>query len=168
MRKLPLLGLILALSVLALPVSASADKPIKEPTPTSPFVFTGDTAVCAFPVSTTSPVNGGFGNTHLDKNGNVRWFWGGGHNTEQFTNVNNNKSVELNTTGPGKITFNPDGSLTIDGTGHWSVAYFATDSPSMALIYYSGHIVLNVSPTGTLTLVSYVGAAPQDVCAMIA
>ena len=60
-----------------------------------------------------------------------------------------------------------DGSLTVDGTGHWLVGYFPTDSPSSALIYYSGHIVIRVSPEGHLTLVSYIGAPPQDVCAMI-
>ena len=61
-----------------------------------------------------------------------------------------------------------DDSLTVDGTGHWLVGYFPGDSPSSALIYYSGHIVFHVSPTGQLTLISYVGAPPQDVCAMIA
>ncbi len=61
-----------------------------------------------------------------------------------------------------------DLSELIDGTGHWLVGHGPDDSPSSSLIYYSGHIVLHVAADGQLTLVSYVGAAPQDVCSMIA
>ena len=46
------------------------------------------------------------------------------------------------------LTVGDDGSLTVDGTGHWLVGYFPTDSPSSALIYYSGHIVIRVEPGG--------------------
>jgi hypothetical protein len=99
--------------------------------------------------------------------GSFAWAWGGGHNVTHVTNVSNGNTVALNTTRPGKFTFNADGSVTIDGTGHWLVGYFPGDSPSFSLVYYSGHIVLRQSMTGQLTLVSYVGA-PQDVCSMIA
>jgi hypothetical protein len=36
------------------------------------------------------------------------------------------------------------------------------------MLFYSGHIVLHVTADGTLSLVSYNGAAPVDVCAAIA
>jgi hypothetical protein len=93
--------------------------------------------------------------------------WGGGNAVARVTNDLTGAYVDLNTTGPGKFTFNDDGSATVDGTGHWLIGYGPGDSPSSSLLYYSGHIQLDISPTGQLTLVSYVGDAPQDVCAMI-
>jgi hypothetical protein len=112
--------------------------------------------------------NNGFEIDHFNNDGSFAWAWGGGHNVTHVTNVSNGNTVALNTTGPGKFTFNADDSVTIDGTGHWLVGYFPGDSPSFSLVYYSGHIVPRQSMTGQLTLVSYVGAPPQDVCAMIA
>jgi hypothetical protein len=36
------------------------------------------------------------------------------------------------------------------------------------MVFYSGHIVLHVAADGTLSLVSYNGTAPIDVCAALA
>jgi hypothetical protein len=153
---------------LGVPIAASADPPVKAPTP-FPTVTAPAGVVCPFAVSWSSPAfNDNFQLTFFDKSGNVRWIWGGGHNVTRVTNLDNGKYVDINGTGPGKITTGTDGSLTIDGTGHWLVGYFPTDSPSLTTLLYSGHIVLHVSAEGQLTLVSYVGTAPQDVCAMIA
>ena len=55
----------------------------------------------------------------------------------------------------------------LDGTGHWLVGDFPDDSPPSSLLLYSGHIRIDISPEGQLTLVSYVGAAPIDVCALV-
>jgi hypothetical protein len=148
--------------------SATADKPIKEPGSAQTVTFEGATAVCAFPVQASYSAFDNFSITHLDKSGGVRWIGGAGRIVQQLTNLTNGKSVDINASGPGKITFNADGSATVDGGGPWLVGYFAGDSPSLALLLYRGHIVLNVAADGTLTLVSYVGAPPQDVCAMLA
>lgn len=153
---------------LAVPTAASADPPVKTPTP-FPDATLPAGLVCSFAVSWTVPTfNDNFSITHFDKSGNIRWVWGGGHNVTRVTNLENGRYVDINATGPGKITTGADGSLTLDGTGHWLVGYFPTDSPSLTTLLYSGHIVLHVSPQGQLTLVSYVGAPPQDVCAMVA
>jgi hypothetical protein len=148
--------------------SATADKPIKEPATAQPLTFQGATAVCAFPVQATYSAFNNFSITHLDKSGGVRWIGGAGRIVELLTNLTNGKSVAINASGPGKLTFNDDGSATLDGGGPWLVGYFAGDNPSLALLLYQGHIVLHISADGTLSLVSYVGAPPQDVCAMIA
>ena len=161
--------LVVALAMVAalvVPAAATADPPVKYPTPVPDFEDPANTA-CSFATQFHFDPNRGFEIDHYDRDGSFRWAWGGGHNVTRVTNASNQHSVTLNTTGPGKITVGDDGSLTIVGSGHWLVAYFPTDSPSSSLIYYSGHIRLYVSPTGQLSLVSYVGAAPQDVCAMI-
>jgi hypothetical protein len=159
---------VLVAAALMIASGASADKPIKEPVPPSPVVFEGASAVCSFPVQVTYTAFKNFSITHLDKNGAIRWIGGAGRIVERITNLTNGKSVTLNASGPGKLTFNEDGSATLNGGGPWIVGYFAGDNPPLALILYRGHIVLNISPEGVLTLVSYVGAPPQDVCAMIA
>ena len=168
-HRWPVVATVLVALALAIPVAASADPPVKTPTP---FPDTGPIpagVICPFAVSWSLPTfNDGFSLTFFDKSGNVRWFWGGGHNVTRVTNLENGKFVDINTTGPGKITTNADGSFTIDGTGHWLVGYFPTDSPSLTTLLYSGHIVLHVSSAGQITLVSYVGTPPQDVCAMVA
>jgi len=154
-------------SALAVPASAGADPPDKYPTPLSSFELPAG-AVCSFGIRSEYPKSNPFEIDHVDRAGNLRWAHGAGNIVNTITNVSNGHSVQLNVTGPGNLTFADDGSVTLDGTGHWLVGYFSGDSPSRALIYYSGHIVLHVSPTGQLTLVSYVGAPPHDVCAMIA
>ena len=40
-------------------------------------------------------------------------------------------------------------------------------SPSHELLLYRGHTVLHGDPTGKLTLVSYNGSPPKDICAML-
>jgi hypothetical protein len=153
-------------AALLVPATATADRPAKYPTPVPDSDFAAG-LVCPFEVQEHTDPSNNFEIDHFNKDGSFAWAWGGGNNVTRVTNASNGNSVDLNTTGPGKFTFADDGSLIVDGTGHWLVGYFPADSPSAALIYYSGHIVIRVSPTGRLTLVSYVGAPPRDVCAMI-
>jgi len=77
---------------------------------------------------------------HFNKDGPFAWGWSGGNNVSRMTNASNGQSVELNRTGPGKITVADHGSLTL-GVGHFLVGYQPGDSPSSSLIYYSGHLV---------------------------
>jgi hypothetical protein len=157
--------LVVVIAVLMWAASAGAARPDIEPTPGQDMH--GITGVCSFPTSQTFPgANKGFSIFHVQEDGTA-WLWGGGNAVARITNDLTGASVDLNVTGPGKITFNDDGSASIDGTGHWLVGYGPHDSPSSDLVYYSGHIQLSVSPAGQLTLLSYVGATPQDVCAMI-
>jgi hypothetical protein len=145
--------------------TAAASPPDKEPAPGQEMH--GVTGVCSFPVSQTFPAaNNGFSIFHVRKDG-TSWLWVGGNEVARITNDLTGAYVDLNITGPGKITFNDDGSASVDGFGHALIGYGPHDSPSSDLVYYSGHIQLDISATGQLTLVSYEGAPPQDVCAMI-
>jgi hypothetical protein len=157
-----------AVMALSFAAAAPAGPPIKEPTPPVPTTFEGATAVCSFPVFADYLAGTSFSITHLDKAGDVRWIGGAGRIVAKVTNTTTGKSVAVNASGPGKITFNSDGSINIAAQGPWLLAYFPTDSPSQRLLLYRGHLVLNVATDGTLSLVSYVGAPPQDVCAMLA
>ena len=160
---------VLATVLLSLVIStgASADPPIKAPSPYGSFTFEGPTAVCSFPVQLDYTAASPFSITHLDKTGNVRWIGGAGRIVERFTNTLTSKSVEVNSSGPGKTTLNDDGSVTVVGEGPWVLGFFTTDTPSFKLELFRGHFVVNVAPDGTLTLVDYVGAPPQDICALI-
>jgi hypothetical protein len=154
-------------AALVVPAAATAGKPSKYPIPTPDADFPAG-LVCSFETTWHADPNKLFEIDHFSRDGSFAWGWAGGNTVTHVTNAENGNSVSLNTTGPGKLTFNDDGSATVDGVGHFLVAYFPGDSPSSSLIYYSGHIVVRISATGQLTLVSYVGAPPQDVCAMIA
>lgn len=115
LRRLSPALIAFAALALVLASSATADKPIKEPSSAQPVTFEGPTAVCAFPVKVTYSAFDNFSITHLDKSGGVRWIGGAGRIVERVMNLTNGKSVAINASGPGKITFNADGSATIDG-----------------------------------------------------
>jgi hypothetical protein len=158
----------LALLAFVVPAAATADKPDKYQTPFSDLDIPAG-VVCSFETLWHTDPNKGFEIDRFNKNGSFAWAWGGGNNVAQITNASNpEKSVSINTTGPGKITINDDGSLTIDGSGHWLVADGPGDSPPSSLLFYSGHIVLHRGLDGSLSVVSYVGAPAQDICALLA
>ena len=85
------------------------------------------------------------------------------------TNVRSGKSVLLNASGPGTITIYPDGSLTIDGTGHWLLFNLAADAASFglpAVILTSGHVHQALDPAATPIALSVTGHV-TDVCAAL-
>jgi hypothetical protein len=142
--------------------SAAADKPIKEPA--APFVqFFPPGFGCSFPM--TWEGSGGFSTTHLDKDGQLRWIHVSGHVVIRVTNELTQESIDVNASGPGKITFDEAGNAIANGSGHWLVAYFPGDTPSSQTLLYRGNLTLSQAPDGTLTLVSYNGAPPRDICA---
>jgi hypothetical protein len=169
MRKAIVTTLIACFAALALVGSATADRPIKFPTPAPDQAFAaGD--LCSFPVTIVSPrFNNGFAIIHTQKDGTT-WLWGGGHGEAVVTNTANRKSMTINVTGPGKIYFNDDGSIDIVGGGHWLVAQTADDpaptAPSLWL--YSGSITIHLSSETGTQIVGYNGTAPIDVCAALA
>jgi hypothetical protein len=86
------------------------------------------------------------------------------------TNVDTGESVLLNASGPGTITFYPDGSFTVDGTGHWLIFNLATDAAQFglpAVMLTSGQFHETFDATGTLTELSVTGGV-TDVCAELA
>ena len=85
------------------------------------------------------------------------------------TNVRTGKSVLLSISGPGTITFDADGSVTVDGTGRWLTFNLATDTAPFglpAVMLSSGHLHETMDPTGALTVLSVTGRV-TDVCAAL-
>src|SRR3954471_7836927 len=111
-----------AVMTLAFAAAASADPPVKEPTPPVPGTFEGATAVCSFPVFADYLAGTSFSITHLDKAGDLSWIGGAGRIVARVTNTTTGKSVVVNASGPGKITSNSDGSINIAAEGPWLLA----------------------------------------------
>jgi hypothetical protein len=80
------------------------------------------------------------------------------------------ESVTVKTAGSVTQTVvNPDGTLTVTGTGHNGLILFPTDVPAgPTTTHYIGRIVYTVDPaTGVFTLVSTTGQE-RDICAELA
>jgi hypothetical protein len=153
--------------------TAWAVKPEKSPAPAETYVDEAGT-VCPFALRTEPIADRGTQTLHFDRSGEIRWIHGSGHIVLRFTNLENQKSVDLNVSGPGKVTFGDDGSIHVDGEGGWAVTLLEGDvlpdgSPWTAptVLFIKGHLRLSIAEDGTLTVESYVGTV-QNVCDMLA
>jgi hypothetical protein len=153
-------------AALVFAATAGANPSTKEQAPPPPAVTFPAGTVCAFPVTFESVVNQLFFITFFDRENDFRFQIGAGYQILRVINETTHESMLINITGPGKVTAGADGSITIEGGGHWLVAFLPGDSPSSRLLLMDGRIMLNVSPAGKLTLVSHEGTA-QDVCASL-
>jgi hypothetical protein len=68
-----------------------------------------------------------------------------------------------NLSGPGTVSFNPDGSYDAVVSGDFLVFFLAQDTPSNELLLLSGNTVLHGAPTGEKTLVSSSGQT-ENLC----
>jgi hypothetical protein len=91
---------------------------------------------------------------HYDAGGNVDGYEASGQLVGRITNTATGASVVRNLSGPGTVTFNPDGSYDAVVSGDFLVFFLAQDSPSNELLLLSGHTVLHGAPSGEKTLVS--------------
>lgn len=156
---------VLAALATATAATALADKPDKNPSPGNPGVTFPAGFVCPFELTASDVVNDSTTTTHYDKQGGERWEHGSGRIVSRF--AGNGKSIDLNLSGPGKITFGDDGLLHVEGTGPWALLFFPGDSPSSTALYLKGHFHFTVDPgTGALTLVSHTGSV-QSICDML-
>ena len=101
-----LLGVVLTL---LLAPAASADKPVREFLPAGDFTLTG---VCPFPVREQVVTNNEFITTFTDGRQLIT-----GSFKVRATNLDSDESLDLNISGPGVITENSDGSVTLDAHG---------------------------------------------------
>ena len=86
-----------------------------------------------------------------------------------YTNVKTGKSISFDTSGSvTKTTYNPDGTYTVNASGHNGLVLFPTDVPAgPTTTQYIGSFVYTVDPsTGVFTLISTSGQA-VDVCAAL-
>ena len=82
----------------------------------------------------------------------------------RLTNTSTGKSITVNTSGPGRFTIRPDGSVIVEAWGRWFLALIE-NAPFDAFIS-SGRVVFSITPDGTVTLVSQSGHV-EDVCALL-
>jgi hypothetical protein len=111
-----MLSVVLLATVLAGP--ASAKGPIIEPLPADDFIIPAGGA-CSFPISVEFTVNGEKGITCLDDEGNFVRQIVTGALAYRLTNLSTGTSITLNIPGPGIVTPNLDGSVTITAHGPW-------------------------------------------------
>ena len=70
----------------------------------------------------------------------------------QFTNLDTSETLTTDTSGPGRFTFFPDGSLTLEGWGNWFNFYdvVPVGAPSAAFLSH-GRFMLTVDAAGNVT-----------------
>ena len=156
MKRLAAISLgIVALALAGAGTTAAADGSYGPWQPTFQGPITAPAGVvCPFEV-TAEPVREDLRvRYHYDAGGNVDGYEASGQLVGRITNSATGASVVRNLSGPGTITFNPDGSYDAVVSGDFLVFFLAQDSPSNELLLLSGHTVLHGAPSGEKTLVS--------------
>jgi hypothetical protein len=136
--------------------------------PTSQGAITAPAGfVCPFTV-TAEPVKQDLRiRYHYDASGAVDGYQVTGQLVGRITNAETDASVVRNLSGPGTVTFNPDGGYDAVVSGDFLVFFLARDTPSNALLLLSGNTVLHGAPTGAKTLVSTSGHV-ENLCDTLA
>ena len=82
----------------------------------------------------------------------------------RLTNLATDEAITLNLSGPGRVTFHPDGSITFVNGGFGLIVVFPTDIPAgPRTILTAGRLVQTLTATGQLIVVSLAGRQ-EDVC----
>ncbi len=159
-RFLLIAALVVASSVVAAP-PAAAQKPVKEPLPAHPDEVFID--ICAFPVMVQEVVNKTKTITFPD--GRVIY---SGALKVRFTNLETQKSIVVNASGPGVQTPRNDGGFRLKATGHWywlfEAGFLGPGAPAQLLLTV-GRVVFTVTGTGEASLV---GGRRTDLCQRLA
>ena len=90
--------------------------------------------------------------TYTDSQGAFHDFEAFPQGTQVMTNVATGKTITLNVAGPGKFTFNPDGSVQEVILGSSS---FVIDPDNVAVVGWfltNGKVVVSIDPLGNLTI----------------
>jgi len=123
--------------------------------------------VCPFTV-TAAPVREDLRvRYHHDAAGNVDGYQATGQLIARITNDATGVSVVRNLSGPGTVTFNPDGSYDAVVSGDFLVFFLPQDTPSSQLLLLSGRTVLHGAANGEKTIVSHQGQT-ENLCDTLA
>lgn len=86
-----------------------------------------------------------------------------------YRNLTTQKTYTVNTAGSvDRFIHNPDGTYTLEATGHNGYVYLPGDATGPRVIEYTGRLVVTVDATNTQTL-SFAGSTGTsvDVCAAL-
>ena len=151
------------------PSLAAADgKPTRVPLPDSfSKLDLPAGSACSFHLRGEPVVNREFATTFpADSSGDVRELVTG-RLVEGLSNVDTGMSIVVDISGPGRFVFHPDGSVTWDPNGRWLLFLSPRDVPAGPTAYInSGHIRVEITPTGQKVLVSR-SWTQLDVCAAL-
>jgi len=124
-------------------------------------------AVCSFSV-TAAPVREDLRvRYHHDAAGNIDGYQATGQLIARITNNETGASVVRNLSGPGTVTFNPDGSYDAVAGGDFLIFFLPGDNPASQLLLLNGYTVLHGAPDGSKTLVSHSGSV-ENLCDTLA
>ncbi len=165
MRKIALIVALIVPATLGALTTARASEPVREPLELEDFVFDG----CGFPMFVEVVANNGFTTTFFDDEGNPVRQLITGRLTSAFSNLDTDERIVRDTSGPGEVTFHPDGSITLDANGNWFFFFDPGDLPSGAVsaaFVTTGRFILSVAADGSPSIESQVGTA-EDLCALL-
>ena len=146
--------------------TSAPGKPTRSPLPQEAFAFPAGTA-CSFALGYEPLVNRVVVKTFPpEANGDVLQIITGTL-TVRLTNLATDEAITLNLSGPGRVTFHPDGSITFVNGGFGLIVVFPTDIPAgPRTILTAGRLVQTLTATGQLIVVSLAGRQ-EDVCATL-
>ncbi len=104
---------------------------------------------------------------HYDAAGNIDGYQVTGQLIGRITNADTGASVVRNLSGPGTVTFYPDGSYDAVVSGDFLVFFLARDTPSNALLLFSGQTVLHGAPSGAKSVTDSSGQV-ENLCDTLA
>ena len=170
------LGVIVALGALlgmlggvvtAAPALARGPKWQFNAPPPGPVILPAD--FCGFQIKATFPADKEYIKVLKTADGSMTFLITGAL-TVTNTNLSTGKTISANISGPGKVTFFPDGSLLSEGKGHNIIALFPADArrfglPTLAIS--AGALTTSVDANGNLMSVSLQGHVLLDVCAAL-
>ena len=147
--------------------SAIAKPPIRFPTANQPVDFAAG-EICPFGVHVQPFVDREVTTLHFDSHGQLRWIAITGFLSVRVRNTDSNRSITVNISGPGKITFRPDGTAVLKASGNWLFFQRSVDDPPNELLLNSGHALLVASPDppNPVTIVRRTGTS-QDLCQVL-
>ena len=135
--------------------------------PPGPVILPAD--FCGFQIGVSFPVDKEYFKILKAADGSMTFLITGALRVTN-TNLSTGKSITANISGPGKITFFPDGSVTTEETGRAIYALVPADAqrfgvPPVGLT--AGPLTTSVDAGGNLTSFSLQGQVLVDVCAAL-
>jgi hypothetical protein len=142
--------------------NAEAGKPDREPIEGGSFVVSD---ACEFDVLFEELTNREFFTTFYDKDGNPTRMLITGSLKAQLTNMSNNKSMQVNISGPGHIALNEDGTETYLSGGTWLIFLSPSDVPSFEprMFLFSGRMIIE-DTGGIITSLEVIGGRMINLC----